>query len=88
MAISCHHPLLWEEKLHFPQLHSGEQLCRSYSCTRSTETDLQASMQLHKHPWDFRSLHKADRRMGLKSEQQKGLLGPAIFPPALNRRLN
>lgn len=47
-----------EQKLHFPQLHSGEQLCRSYSRTWSTERDLQAWEQLHKHPWDFLGLHK------------------------------
>lgn len=50
-------PVFWKErKLHFPQLHSREQLCRSYSCTQSTERNLQNWEQLHKHQWDFLDL--------------------------------
>lgn len=68
MAISFHTVFCKEQKLHFPQLHSGEQLCRSYSCTKSTEGDLQAWEQHHKDPWDFLGL-TAGQVSNLKTEE-------------------
>lgn len=80
MAITYHHSHLREQKL-----HSGEQLCRSYSCCQSMERDLQACVQLHKHPWDFRSLHKTDCDM-VSNLNTEGSVSISDFPSCCQQK--